>query len=172
MTDLILFAALFATFIVMRNNTFGGPPGKELFSLPLALSETLLLLGSSFTCAVAMLSVHHKKKLPALLLFSLTFFLGLTFLILEIREFSGLIQEGYTWQKNGFLSAFFTLVGTHGFHISIGLLWMLVEIARIGLRPLSPFHISRTFRMALFWHFLDVVWVFIFTVVYGMEFIG
>jgi cytochrome o ubiquinol oxidase subunit 3 len=168
MTDLIIFAVLFAVFIVMRNNTFGGPSGRELFELPSALAQTLVLLTSSFTCSLATLAVHRKQKNHALFWFLVTFLLGVSFLFLELKEFSHFVHLGANWQRSGFLSAFFTLVGTHGFHISTGLLWMLVAMAQIWSRDLVPHDVSRISRLAFFWHFLDIVWVFIFTVVYGM----
>jgi cytochrome o ubiquinol oxidase subunit III len=168
MTDLVIFAVLFATFVVLRNNTFGGPSGRELFSLPSALTETLILLTSSFTCALATLAVHRKQKNWAIFWFAVTFALGVAFLVLELSEFSKFIHAGAGWRRSAFLSSFFTLVGTHGFHISMGLLWMLVAISRIATRGLSAPNVSRIFRLAFFWHFLDIVWVFIFSVVYGI----
>lgn len=168
MTDLIIFAVLFATFVVLRSSTFGGPSARELFNMPFAFAETLILLTSSFTCALGMLGVHRKQKKLAILWFIVTIALGISFLSLEISEFSKFIHEGASWQRSAFLSSFFTLVGTHGFHISVGLVWMIVEMFRICFRPLLAPNVSRIFRMALFWHFLDVVWIFIFTVVYGM----
>jgi cytochrome o ubiquinol oxidase subunit III len=168
MTDLIIFAVLFAAFFVLRDSTFGGPSGRELFSLPTAFSETLILLTSSFTCSLAMIAVHKEQKKPAIFWLAVTFVLGAVFLFLEFSEFSRFINQGATWQMSAFLSSFFTLVGTHGFHISVGLLWMVVSMFRIYLRPLVAPSISRIVRMSLFWHFLDVVWIFIFTVVYGM----
>jgi cytochrome o ubiquinol oxidase subunit 3 len=168
MTDLIIFAVLFATYLVLRGNTFGGPSGSELFHLPSALAETLILLTSSFTCSLGMLTVHQEKKSPAIIWFMITFALGALFLIIEIVEFSDFVNEGANWQRSAFLSSYFTLVGMHGLHIFVGLIWMTVEIFRIWLRPLLVQNVSRIFRMALFWHFLDLVWIFIFTVVYGM----
>ncbi len=168
MTDLVIFAVLFATFIVLRGNTFGGPTGHELFSLPSALAETLVLLTSSFTCSLGTLSVIRKQKNLAVFWFLLTFVLGLSFLYIEISEFSQFVRVGASPQRSAFLSSFFTLVGTHGLHISVGLLWMGVAMYRIRFRGLSAHDVSRIFRMAFFWHFLDIVWVFIFTVVYGM----
>lgn len=168
MTDLVIFAVLFATFIVLRNHTFGGPSGRELFNLSSALAQTLLLLTSSFTCSLATLAVHRKQKNLAMFWFLVTFALGVSFLSLELSEFSKLIHEGADWRRSAFLSGFFTLVGTHGFHISLGLLWMIVAMSRIWFRGLSAPDVSRIFRLAYFWHFLDVVWVFIFTIVYGM----
>lgn len=168
MTDLIIFGVLFAAFVVLRNNTFGGPSGNELFDLPSALAETILLLTSSFTCSLGMVMVHNNEKKPALFWFALTFVLGLCFLSLEISEFSRFVREGAGWQRSAFLSSFFTLVGTHGLHISVGLLWMIVAMFRIWLRPLVAANISKIVCMTLFWHFLDLVWIFIFSVVYGM----
>ena len=171
MTDLVIFAVLFATFAVLHNNTFGGPSGRELFNLSSALTETLILLTSSFTCTIGMYAVHKEKKKTAIFWFLITFALGLSFLVLECFEFSGFFARGATWQLSAFLSSFFTLVGTHGLHISAGLLWMGVAMIGIWLRPLAQENVSRILRMALFWHFLDFVWIFIFTVVYGMGYL-
>jgi cytochrome o ubiquinol oxidase subunit III len=168
MTDLVIFAVLFATFAVLRNNTFGGPSGRELFHLPSALAETLILLVSSFTCSLAMFAVHREQKNLAIFWLLITFALGVSFLSLEISEFSKFVDKGASWQRSAFLSSFFTLVGTHGLHISVGLLWMIVAMFQVVLRPLLASNVSKIFRMSLFWHFLDFVWIFIFTVVYGM----
>lgn len=172
MTDLIIFAALFACFIVLHENTFQGPSAKELFHLPSVLIETLILLTSSFTCSLGMLAVHRGLKNWAIMWFTITFLLGASFLYIEISEFVDFVNKGASWQRSAFLSSFFTLVGTHGFHIFIGLLWMVVMMFRIALRPLGEHSISRIFRMTLFWHFLDFVWIFIFTVVYGIGFLS
>lgn len=171
MTDLIIFAVLFACYIVLHHNTFGGPTAKELFNLPSVLLETLILLTSSFTCSLAMLAIHRGVKNWALVWFGITFLLGASFLYIEISEFVDLVEQGASWQRSAFLSSFFTLVGTHGFHIFVGLLWMVVMMFRIVLRPLGEHSISRIFRMSLFWHFLDFVWIFIFTVVYGIGYL-
>lgn len=171
MTDLIIFAALFACFIVLHGNTFSGPSAKELFHLPFVLVETFILLTSSFTCSLGMFAVHRKLKKWAIIWFILTFLLGVSFLCLEISEFVDFVERGASWQRSAFLSSFFTLVGTHGLHIFVGLLWMVVMMFRIALRPLGEHSVSRIFRMALFWHFLDFVWIFIFTVVYGIGYL-
>lgn len=168
MTDLVVFAALFATFIVLMDGTFGGPSGKELFSLHFALAETLILLASSFTCSLGMIFVRQMQKKEASWWFLATLLLGALFLYFEILEFLQFSAEGAIPSRSAFLSSFYTLVGTHGFHIFIGLLWMVVMLFRIWKRPLIASSISRIYRMALFWHFLDFVWIFIFTVVYGM----
>lgn len=171
MTDLVIFAALFACFIVLHQNTANGPSAKELFHLPFVLAETLILLTSSFSCAVGMLEVHRQRKSWAIVWFFVTFLLGVSFLYLEVTEFIDFVEKGASWQRSAFLSSFFTLVGTHGLHIAVGLLWIIVMMFRIALRPLGEHSISRIFRMALFWHFLDFVWIFIFTVVYGMGYL-
>ena len=168
MTDCILFASLFATFAVLRNNTFGGPAGHELFSLPFVLTETLILLTSSFTAGLAILAAHRQDKKQVLALFGVTFLLGIAFLTLEINEFANLASEGNSWRRSGFLSAFFTLVGTHGAHITAGLLWMAVMLVKVYRRGLGIATVKRLTMLAMFWHFLDIVWIFIFTIVYLM----
>jgi len=171
MTDLTIFAALFACYIVLRDNTFNGPTLKELFNLRPVLVETLCLLTSTFTCALGLLSVFRRIKSWALIWFMITFCLGVAFLYIEISEFISFIEQGASPQRSAALSSFFTLVGTHGFHITMGLLWMVIMMFRIGLRPITHHAVVRIFCMALFWHFLDFVWIFIFTVVYGMEYL-
>jgi cytochrome o ubiquinol oxidase subunit 3 len=168
MTDCILFASLFATFAVLRNSIFGGPSGKDLFSLPFVLTETLILLTSSFTCGLGMLSIHARNKKLALTFFGITFLLGLSFLGLEINEFHKLASEGNSWRRSGFLSAFFTLVGTHGAHISMGLVWMATMMARLYGDGFKANTAKRFTMLSLFWHFLDIVWIFIFSIVYLM----
>jgi cytochrome o ubiquinol oxidase subunit 3 len=131
-------------------------------------AETIVLLTSSFTCSLATLAIHRGLGKSAILWFGVTFLLGVAFLILELDEFSQLIAVGAGPQRSGFLSSFFTLVGTHGFHIAIGLLWMVAAMFRLWRRPLTTHGASQMVRLAFFWHFLDVVWIFIFSVVYGM----
>jgi cytochrome o ubiquinol oxidase subunit 3 len=166
MTDLIMFAALFATYAVLRGNTFGGPSGRELFDLQGALIETLILLTSSFTCGLAMIAVHKNNVKQTLTWFGVTLALGFAFLALELTEFSHLIAEGNSWTRSAFLSSFFTLVGTHGLHIVVGLLWIIVAMKMVWHRGLTSFTVSKLTRLSLFWHFLDIVWIFIFTIVY------
>lgn len=168
MTDLVLFATLFATYAVLHNNTFGGPSGKDIFELPFVLTETMLLLTSSFACGLAMLAVHKGSKNLALVWLGITFLLGAGFLGMELYEFNHLVQEGYSWERSGFLSAFFTLVGTHGLHITIGLLWMIVLAVQVIKRGFTIHTVRRLTLFSLFWHFLDIVWIFIFTIVYLM----
>jgi len=169
MSDLVIFAVLFATYAVLRTNTFGGPTGMQLFSLPNALAETLILLTSSFTCGLAMLSAYKKNTKNTLIFFGVTFILGALFLGLELTEFSQLIASGNGPDRSAFLSAFFTLVGTHGLHIATGLLWMAVAMVQIKVKGLSDHVMSKLIRLGIFWHFLDVVWIFIFTIVYLMS---
>jgi cytochrome o ubiquinol oxidase subunit 3 len=168
MTDCVLFASLFATFAVLHNNTFGGPAGSQLFSLPFVLIETLILLTSSFTCGLAMLAARQGKKQLVLGLFGLTFLLGVAFLTMELTEFHHLAAEGNSWRRSGFLSAFFTLVGTHGLHITAGLIWMAVMMVKVARKGLYGANLRRLTMLSMFWHFLDLVWIFIFTIVYLM----
>lgn len=166
MTDCLLFASLFATYAVLHTNTNGGPNGAELFSLPFVLVETLILLTSSFTCGLAMLAVYKRDSRHVLIWLAITAALGLAFLGLEVSEFRNLVMEGNSWRRSGFLSAFFTLVGTHGLHITTGIIWitvMMIKIARSGLKSSSVRNLT---MLSLFWHFLDVVWIFIFSIVY------
>jgi cytochrome o ubiquinol oxidase subunit 3 len=166
MTDCVLFASLFATYAVLRPNTFGGPTGHQLFSLPYVLTETLLLLTSSFTCGLAMLAAHNRDKRLTLLFFAITFALGVAFLSMELTEFRHLVIEGNSWRRSGFLSSFFTLVGTHGLHITVGLLWMITLMIKVLRSGFTSANIRRLTMLSLFWHFLDLIWIFIFTIVY------
>lgn len=166
MTDCVLFASLFATYAVLHNNTFGGPGADKLFDLPYALAETLILLTSSFTCGLALLAVQRRKARRVVWWFQCTLLLGVAFLALELHEFLNLAGGGNGPSRSGFLSAFFTLVGTHGLHITCGLIWMIVLMAQIARRGLAPGVVRRLTLLTLFWHFLDIVWIFIFTIVY------
>ncbi len=168
MTDCILFAALFATYAVLHNNTFGGPTSKELFSLPLAFSETMILLFSSVTCGLAVLASLKDNRKHIIGWLVATFLLGATFLSLEIHEFKHLIHEGHSWTQSAFLSSFFTLVGTHGLHITVGLLWISVMIGQVLYWGVTVHTFRRLVIFSMFWHFLDLIWVFIFTLVYLM----
>jgi cytochrome o ubiquinol oxidase subunit 3 len=166
MTDCVLFASLFATFAVLHNSTYGGPSGKELFSLPFVLTETLILLTSSFTCGLAILSAQRDDKRAVAGWLAVTALLGVAFLTMELTEFHHLYAEGNSWRRSGFLSAFFTLVATHGLHILTGLIWMSTMIYQVLRHGLIPGIRKRLTLLSMFWHFLDVVWIFIFTIVY------
>jgi cytochrome o ubiquinol oxidase subunit III len=168
MTDLLMFAILFAAFSVLHGNTLGGESGRELFSQPVALTETLLLLTSSFTCGIGMYSARQGNKQQVLAWFGVTFVLGLSFLGLEIKEFAQFFHEGHTLRSNAFLSSFFVLVGTHGLHITSGLTWMSITMVNVMRRGLSVPLVRKLSLLSLFWHFLDIVWIFIFTIVYLM----
>jgi cytochrome o ubiquinol oxidase subunit III len=171
MTDLLMFAVLFAVYAVLHGNTAGGPADRDLFHLPLALQETLLLLTSSFTCGIGMIAARRGNKNQVLVWFGITFLLGLAFLGLELKEFAEFIHEGHTWRSNAFMSSFFALVGTHGLHITSGLLWMGITLAFVVVRGLNSHMVRKLALLSLFWHFLDIVWIFIFTIVYLRAFV-
>ena len=168
MTDCILFASLFAAYAVLHNNTAGGVAGADIFDMPFVLAETLILLTSSFTCGLAMLAAYRRDKTGVFAWFGITFVLGASFLALELTEFTQLVQEGHSWRASAFLSAFFTLVGTHGLHITAGLMWMATLLFQIKRRGFTHANMRRLTMFSLFWHFLDIVWIFIFTIVYLM----
>ena len=171
MSDCLIFATLFATFGVLANATAGGPTGKQLFELPYVLGETLLLLASSFTFGMGMLSVHANQRGKVIGWLAATFVLGAAFIGMEIYEFAHLIHDGAGPSTSAFLSGYFTLVGTHGLHVTTGLLWIVVmmhQISRFGLTPVTQRRIA---CLSLFWHFLDLVWICVFSLVYLREFL-
>ena len=168
MSDLIMFATLFATFVVLSNAYAGGPTGKELFDLPYLLGETLLLLFSSVAYGLVMLAVHDGQKKLVLIGLVVTLLLGLGFVSMEINEFRGMIAEGHGPDRSAFLSSFFTLVGTHGIHVAFGLIWMAVVIWQVAIKGLTSPVQSRLMRLSMFWHFLDIIWIGIFSIVYLM----
>jgi cytochrome o ubiquinol oxidase subunit 3 len=166
MSDAIIFALLFATYVVMAPNHAGGPTGKTLFSLGHTFTETMILLVSSITFGFATVAVGQGARQRALGWLGVTFVLGVSFVFLEIGEFSGMVEQGAGPQRSGFLTAFFTLVGTHGLHVSMGLVWIVIMSLQVVLKGLTPPVVSRLFRLGLFWHFLDIVWIGIFSIVY------
>jgi cytochrome o ubiquinol oxidase subunit 3 len=169
MTDCILFATLFAVYAVFHTHTFGGPHAKALFSLPFVLTETLLLLTSSFTYGLAMLARNSSQRGGIVTRWmGLTFILGFAFITMEINEFHSLYIEGHTWASSAFLSSFFTLVATHGLHVTAGLIWMLSLLFQIKKHGMTPMTKTKLTCLGLFWHFLDIVWIFVFSVVYLM----
>ncbi|HMK35414.1 MAG TPA: cytochrome o ubiquinol oxidase subunit III [Desulfomonilaceae bacterium] len=168
MSDLIIFATLFATFAVLGRNYAGGPTGKELFELPYVLGETCLLLFSSVTYGLVMLAVHNGKKKWVLIGLAVTFLMGLGFVSMEVNEFHGMIAAGHGPDRSAFLSSFFTLVGTHGTHVTFGLIWMAVMIGQVAVKGLTSPVQSRLMRLSMFWHFLDIIWIGIFSIVYLM----
>jgi cytochrome o ubiquinol oxidase subunit 3 len=167
MTDCVLFASLFAVFAVMAHQFAGGPSGKDLFDIPGIALETAVLLLSSITYGFAMLGAHRRKSGVVLGWLAVTFVLGLAFLWFELNEFAHLIAEGAGPGRSAFLSSFFTLVGTHGLHVTVGLIWMVVLAVQIVIKPeLSEREITRLTCLSLFWHFLDIVWICVFSFVY------
>ncbi len=168
MTDCVLFASLFATYAVLRNNVYGGSTGSTLFDLPMVLVETMILLASSFTCGLAYYWARRGNVNQAVIWNVITFLLGALFLAIEFREFHTLVAEGNSWQRSGFLTSFFTLVGTHGAHILVGLIWLAVMIRQIMSKGLTRHVMRRLTLFGMYWHFLDLVWIFIFTIVYLM----
>jgi cytochrome o ubiquinol oxidase subunit 3 len=168
MSDLIIFSTLFATFAVLGRNYAGGPTGKELFDLPYLASETLLLLVSSVAYGLVMLALRDGRKKWVLMGLAVPLLLGLGFVSMEIHEFYGLIAQGYGPDRSAFLSSFFTLVGTHGAHVTIGLIWMAVMIGQVAVKGLTSPVQSRLMRLGMFWHFLDIIWIGIFSIVYLM----
>lgn len=166
MSDCVLFAALFATFAVLRAETFGAPSLGDIVDLPYALAETMLLLTSSFAMGLALLAAHAGRKGLTLLALAATLCLGLGFLGMESAEFAKLIAEGHGPDRSAFLSSFFALLGTHGLHVAAGSVWMLVAMAHVALRGLQEGTVRKLACLGIFWHFLDIIWIFIFTFVY------
>ena len=168
MTDLLMFAGLFAAFSVLRGNTFGGPNEAEIYRLPLVLAETFILLVSSYTAGLAIFFANRgNAKAVAGLLYT-TGVLGVSFLALEIAEFASLIREGNGPTRSGFLSSYFGLVGTHGLHITAGLIWLVILLVYMSKRGLRGSMVRKITLFSTFWHFLDIVWIFIFSIVYLM----
>ncbi|MEO1818980.1 cytochrome o ubiquinol oxidase subunit III [Pseudomonas sp.] len=168
MTDCILFASVFATYAVLVNHTAGGPSGKDIFELPYVLGETALLLVSSCTYGFAMIAAHRGFKGQTLAWLAATFVLGAGFIGMELNEFHHLIAEGFGPDKSAFLSSFFTLVGMHGLHVTAGLVWMVIMMLQVSKRGLTDRNNTRLMCLSLFWHFLDIVWICVFTIVYLM----
>ena len=166
MSDCLLFAALFAAYAVLGREYAGGPTARELFDLPYVLTETLCLLASSFTYGMVVVALNGGNRRRVLGFLLLTFLLGLSFIGLEVKEFVHMIGEGAAPGRSAFLSAFFTLVGTHGLHVASGLVWMAVMLMQASLHEFDAVLPTRLTCLSLFWHFLDIIWVGVFTVVY------
>jgi cytochrome o ubiquinol oxidase subunit 3 len=168
LSDIVMFSALFAAYAVLVHATAGGPAGAGLFNQVNVAIETGCLLVSSYTCGLMSLSVNARRR-PAIYFFAfVTFVLGAAFLSLEIREFADMIARGAAPQRSAFLSAFFTLVGCHGLHVAAGLVWLAVMMAQIAVKGIRASVERRLLCFALFWHALDIIWVWLFTVVYLM----
>jgi cytochrome o ubiquinol oxidase subunit 3 len=167
-TDCLLFGTLFATYVVLRHNTAGGPIGKELFEVPGFVAETFILLTSSFTSGLAILAMHKGKVKQMIAWLIVTIIFGLGFIGFEVTEFTKMVHDGATIHTSAFLSAFFILVGTHGLHVSVGLVWMTGIVIQLSRRGITDVTQRKAFNVSLYWHFLDAVWIFILTVVYLM----
>ena len=168
MSDCLLFACLFACYGVLGRNYAGGPTGAELFELPLVALNTALLLLSSITYGFAVIAMQRRLRGATLAWLALTGLLGAGFVGIELYEFGHLIHEGYGPQRSAFLSSFFALVGTHGLHVSFGIVWLATLLVQIRKHDLIPANRRRVMCLSMFWHFLDVVWIGVFTFVYLM----
>ena len=168
MSDCLVFACLFAAYAVLGRNYAGGPTGAELFDLPLVAVNTSLLLLSSITYGFAMLEMQKGKLRLVLVWLGITGLLGAGFIGLELFEFVHLIGEGAGPQRSGFLTSFFSLVGTHGLHVTFGIVWLITLMVQVGKHGLTAENNRRLMCLSMFWHFLDVVWIGVFTFVYLM----
>lgn len=168
LSDIVMFSALFATYAVLSGNTAGGPKGHELFNLRNVFIETMCLLVSSYTCGLGALSAERHQQGRFLIFAALTFGLGAAFLAIEISEFAGLVSQGAVPSRSAFLSAYFTLVGMHGTHVAIGLIWLIYLVTQVAVKGLRPAVLRRLLCFSLFWHALDIVWIGVMTLVYLM----
>ena len=166
MSDALLFAALFATFGVLSTSYAGGPAPRDIFELPLVALNTAILLVSSITYGFGMIAMQEGKKGAVQAWLAITALLGIGFVGIELFEFSTLIAEGATPQRSGFLSGFFTLVGTHGLHVTVGICWIVLMMVQVSMKGLNLVNRRRLMCLSMFWHFLDVIWIGVFTFVY------
>lgn len=166
MSDCLIFGSLFAAFAVLSGSTAGGPTAKELFELDFVFVETMLLLLSSFTFGVAMLAMQKKSVSQVMIWLAITWLLGAGFIGMEVYEFNHLIHAGHGPDRSAFLTAFFSLVGTHGLHVTGGLIWILVMMGLIASRGFTDSNVRQLSCLSLFWHFLDIVWICVFSFVY------
>ncbi len=166
LSDIVMFAAFFASYAVLQGGTANGPTGRDVFDLTNTAIETGCLLLSSFTCGMASLALSARNARWFYLAMAVTFLFGAAFLALELREFADLVARGAGPTRSAFLTAFFTLVGCHGLHVTAGLMWLLTMMAQIFAKGFRPDTMRRTMCFALFWHALDIIWVALFTVVY------
>jgi cytochrome o ubiquinol oxidase subunit III len=168
LSDIVMFSGLFAAYAVLSGNTAGGPTGAELFNLRNVFIETMCLLFSSYTCGLGALSAERRNSARFLGFAALTFVLGAAFLAIEASEFAGMVAKRAGPSRSGFLSAFFTLVGTHGVHVTSGLIWLIYLVAQVVAKGLRAAVLRRLLCWSIFWHALDIVWVGVFTLVYLM----
>ena len=168
MSDCLIFAMLFACYGVLGGNYAAGPSPKDLFELPLIALNTSLLLVSSLTNGFAMLAMDKGRVAATQLWLAITILCGIGFVSIELHEFAHMFSIGATPQRSAFLSSFFTLVGTHGLHVTFGMIWMAVLMVQMSQRGLIEANRRRMFCLAMFWHFLDIIWIGVFTFVYLM----
>ena len=168
LSDIVMFSGLFAAYAVLAGNTAGGPTGRELFNLRNVFIETMCLLFSSYTCGLGALSAERRQPARFLAFAALTFVLGAAFLAIEATEFASMVAKGAGPSRSGFLTGFFTLVGTHGVHVTGGLIWLIYLVAQVIVKGLRAAVLRRLLCWSLFWHALDIVWVGVFTLVYLM----
>jgi len=166
LSDVVMFSGLFAAYAVLADRTAGGPDGLKLFDRGYVFIETACLLFSSFTCGLCGLAIERRARAGTYAWAAITFILGAAFLGLELREFLRMIDEGAAPTRSAFLSAFFTLVGTHGLHVTLGLAWLVAMMAQVATLGFLPIVVRRLLCFVLFWHALDIVWVGVFTIVY------
>jgi len=166
LTDFVLFGTLFATYAVLHRSTFGGPSVRDLFEVPYTLAPALILLMSSLTVGLGSAMAHRKDKKWTMLLFGITFLLGALFLFMEGGDMARLVHSGAGWEKSAFLSAYFTLVGTHAVHVIFGLLWVLVLLYPVWREGITSVSLRRLTCLKMFWQFLNIIWIFIFSFVY------
>jgi cytochrome o ubiquinol oxidase subunit 3 len=166
LSDIVMFACFFAAYAVLVNQTAGGPKGAQIFDYRTLAVETVCLLLSSFTCGMASIAADLRNRLWFYVSMAVTCLLGLAFLAIEAREFIDLVGRGYGPSRSAFLTAFFSLVGCHGLHVSAGVLWLLTMIAQVFAKGFRADIMRRIMCFALFWHTLDIIWVAVFSVVY------
>jgi cytochrome o ubiquinol oxidase subunit 3 len=168
LSDMVMFSCLFAAYAVLAGNTAGGPSGAELFNVRNVFIETMCLLLSSYTCGLGALSAERRQSARFLIFAVLTFVLGAAFVFIEATEFAGMVARGAGPSRSAFLSSFFTLVGTHGAHVTGGLIWLVYLVAQVMVKGLRAPVLRRLLCWSLFWHALDIVWIGVLTLVYLM----
>ncbi len=168
MTDFMVFACLFATYKVLHNGTFGGPTSADLYDIPYSTIQSLFMLGAAFTAGLGGIAAHRMKKFATIALFLLTFLLGLIFLWMQFGEFARFLSLGHSWKNSAFLSAYYTLTGTFALHMVLALLWIPVLLIPVFSEGITFNSVKRLTCLKLFWQFLNVVWIFIYTIVYLM----
>ena len=166
LSDIVMFSALFAAYAVLVHETAGGPSGVQLFNQTSVAVETACLLVSSYTCGLMSLSIGARRRTAVYWWALITFALGAAFLVLELREFAAMIARGAAPQRSAFLSAFFTLVGYHGLHVTVGLAWLVLMMVQLAMWGFEPVVERRLLCFSLFWHALDIIWVALFSIVY------